>query len=87
MAKLKKHSWDMMFYYPMGWLMLFAILKPMFADCGVKNMEIFAVLWMYVGCLLACWAVAEFNKPPKKKFKTKVVRTKNGGSVIRRAHR
>ena len=71
MAKLKKRSWDMMLMYPLGWLMLFAVLRPVFEDWGVKNMEIFAVLWMYTGCLLAFWVVAEHNKPPKK-IKTKV---------------
>ena len=77
MARLKKHSWDMMLIYPMGWLMLFALFRDVFEDWGVKNMEIFAVFWMYIGCLLAFWMVAEFNKPQKKKELSKPTEDKD----------
>lgn len=65
MAKLKKHSWDMMFTYPLGMLFLYAMFVDFFKDWGF-NTEMLGIVWMYCSCLLAFWMVENYNKPVKK---------------------
>ena len=65
MAKLKKGSWEMMLYYPLGWMMLFGLFAQTFEDWGLR-LDMLGMLWMYTGCLLAFYLVDEHNKPPKR---------------------
>lgn len=66
---MKKHSWDMMLFFPIGGWFLFYNLLMLIPD--VKNEAVVSMLAMYLACMLSFACVWYYNKPKKREGKKK----------------
>jgi hypothetical protein len=64
---MKKHSWEMMLFYPLGLgcIIYYGINSLM----AVQNKEVASMLSMYIAGQLSFWLVSYYNK--RKKWKKK----------------